>query len=70
VRPILTYTAGTWTMTKNDERRPSIFKRKIFHRIYGPICEGGQWRKRENRESEEFYNKPNIVNVIKFSRLR
>jgi hypothetical protein len=42
VRPILTYAAGTWTTTKNDERRPSVFERKILHRIYGPICEAGQ----------------------------
>jgi hypothetical protein len=27
VRPILTYTAETWTTTKNDERTPSIFER-------------------------------------------
>jgi len=42
VRPILTYAAETWATTKNDERRLSIVERKIFHRIYGPICEGGQ----------------------------
>jgi len=42
VRPILTYTSETWTMTKNYERRLSIFVRKILHRIYGPVCEGGQ----------------------------
>jgi hypothetical protein len=36
----------------------------------GPICEGGQWRKRYIRELEELYNEPNIVNVIKSSRLR
>ena len=28
VRLILTYTAETWAMTKNDERRLSIFERK------------------------------------------
>jgi len=43
---------------------------KILHRIYGPRCEGRQWRKRYNRESEELYNERNIVYVIKFSRLR
>jgi len=31
---------------------------------------GGQWWKRYNKESEELYYEPNIVNVIKFSRLR
>jgi hypothetical protein len=42
VRPLLTYTLETWTTTKNDERRLSIFIRKILHRIYGPIYKGGQ----------------------------
>jgi hypothetical protein len=36
----------------------------------GTICEGGQWRKRYNRELEQLYNEPNIVNVIKSSRLK
>ena len=57
-------------MTKNDERRPSIFKRQILCRINGPICERGQWWKRYNRELEELKNEPNIVNVKKSSRLR
>jgi hypothetical protein len=70
VKPILTYTAETWTTTKNDERRLSIFERKILRRIYGPICEEGQWRKRYSREPEELYNEPNVVNVMKPSRLR
>jgi len=55
---------------KNDVRRLSIFERKILCRLYYPICKRRQWQKRYNRELEEFYNKPNIVNVIKSSRLR
>ena len=70
VRPIFTYATETWTTTKNDERRLSIFERKVLNRIYGPIGERGQWQKRCNRELEELYNEPNIVNVIKSSRPR
>jgi len=32
--------------------------------------ERGQWEKRYNKELEELYNEPNIVNVIKSSRMR
>jgi hypothetical protein len=39
---ILTCAAETWTTTKSDEKRLSIFCGKILHRIFGPICEGGQ----------------------------
>jgi len=70
VRPIFTYATETWTTTKNDERRLSIFERKVLHRIYGPKGERGQWQKRCNRELEVLYNESNIVNVIKSSRLR
>jgi hypothetical protein len=60
----------TWTMTKYDEIRLGVFKRKILRRLFGPICEGGQWQNRYKRELEELYNETNIVNVIKYSRLR
>jgi hypothetical protein len=70
VRPVLTYAAETWTTTKNDERRLSIFDRKILCRIYGPIFKRGQWRKRYSTELEELCNEPNTVKVIKSNRLR
>jgi len=54
-RPVLRYAAETWATTKNDERRLSIFETKILRRIFGPICEGGQWQKRYNRELEESF---------------
>jgi hypothetical protein len=55
---------------KKDERRLSIFDRKILCRIYGLICEEGQWQKRYSRELEELYDVPDIVKVIKSSILR
>jgi hypothetical protein len=70
VRPTITHAAETWTTTKSDERRQSIFERKILRRIFGPICERRQWRKRYSRELEELYNEENIVNLIKSIRLR
>jgi hypothetical protein len=70
VRPLLTDTTETWTVTKHNERRLRIFIRKILCRIYGVICKRGQRRKWYSRELEELYNEPNIVNVINWSRLR
>jgi hypothetical protein len=62
---------ATWTTTKkgNYERRLSIFIRKILRRLYGPICEGKKWRMSYTGELEELYHEPNIVKVIKSSRL-
>jgi hypothetical protein len=54
---------GSFYFSESVER--SIFERKILRRKYGPLREGGQTRKRCNRESEELYSEPNIDNVIK-----
>ena len=37
--------------------------------MYSPICDGGQLRKRYNKELEELYNEPNAVNITKSSTL-
>jgi hypothetical protein len=70
VRPVLTYASETWTVTRNDEKRLSIFERKILCRIYCPVCERGQWLRRHDRELDDPYNEPNIVNIIKSNRLK
>jgi len=57
VRPVVTYGAETWTMTKKE----FIFERKIFRRIYGPEYEDGEWKSRTNRELEELSKGENIV---------
>jgi hypothetical protein len=45
-------------------------KGKILRRTYDPVCEIGHSWKRYGRELKELYNEPNMVNVIKSSRLR
>jgi hypothetical protein len=40
IRPILSYGAETWVLSKQDEHCLSIFERKILRRIYGPAMDG------------------------------
>jgi hypothetical protein len=47
-----------------------IFERRILRRIDGSIKENGIWRSIYNRELYTFYNKPDIVKMIKVGRLR
>jgi hypothetical protein len=50
IRPVVTYAAETWTMTKKEEEALLIFERKIFRRIHGPKYKDGEWKSRTNRE--------------------
>ena len=53
IRPVVSYGAEAWTLTKKEEQALLIFDRKIFRRIYGPKYENGEWKSRANRELEE-----------------
>ena len=50
IRPVLTYGAETWVLSKQDEHHLRIFEHKIQRRIYGPVTDGGRWRIRTNQE--------------------
>jgi hypothetical protein len=65
IRPVVSYGAETWTMTKKEEQALLVFERKIFRRIYGPKYENGEWKIRTNRELEEMSKGENIVKWIR-----
>jgi hypothetical protein len=69
IRPVVSYGAEAWTMTKKEEHAVLIFERKIFRRIYGPKYENGEWKSRTNRELEEINGGENIVKWIKGQRI-
>ena len=36
IRPVVSYGAEAWTLTKKEERAVLIFERKMFRLVYGP----------------------------------
>jgi len=69
IRPVVSYAAEAWTLTKKEEQALLIFERKIFRRLYGPKCENGEWKSRTNRELEEMSKGENIVKWVKGQRI-
>jgi hypothetical protein len=63
IRPVLTYGAETWVLSKQDEHRLNIFERKILRRIYGPVTDGGRWRIRTNQELYKQCGENDILQV-------
>jgi hypothetical protein len=41
IRPVVSYGAQKWTMTKKEEQALLVFERKLFRRIYGLITNMG-----------------------------
>ena len=60
----------TWSLTLREECRLRVFENRILRRIFGPTRdENGEWRRLHNEELHSLYRSPNIVRVIKSSRL-
>ena len=71
IRPVFTCTnaSETWTLSKANERRLSLFESKVLRCIFGAKQENETWRRRYNYELYEIFNETNIVNYIEVKRL-
>jgi hypothetical protein len=70
IRPVVTYGAETWYLTAKDRNNLEVWERKVLRKIYGPLCENGEWRIRTNTEVMELYDDLDIVTEVKRMRLR
>jgi hypothetical protein len=57
-------------LTKKDELQLTVLERKVLRKIFGPIRDTDQWRRRYNEELYELYAEPDIVKWIRSARLR
>ena len=55
-----------------EERRLRVFENRVLRRIFGLKRDGvtGEWRKLHNEELNDLYCSPNIVRLIKLTRIR
>ena len=70
IQPVLLYGSECWAMSQTDETALGVFERKILRKIYGPIIENGEYRRRWNHELYELYPDIDVVRRVKIDRLR
>jgi hypothetical protein len=70
IRPIVTYGTECWVLTKKDELQLAVFERKVLRKIFGPIRDTDQWRRKYNEELYQLYVQPNTMKWIRSVRLR
>jgi hypothetical protein len=71
ILPAVLYGCETWSLTLREECRLRVFENRVLRRIFGPERDEviGEWRRLHNEELYAVYS-PNIIQVIKSSRLR
>ena len=72
ILPVVLYGCETWSLTLREERKPRLFENVVLRRTFVPRRDEvtGEWRRLHNEELNDFYCSPNIVRVIKSSRMR
>lgn len=70
LRPTVTYGCEIWKLGTVRESKLLVWERKILRRIYGGRKVEGEWKRRTNKELQELYKGPTIVQYIKQQRIR
>jgi len=71
ILPDVLYRCETWSLTFREERKLRVFENMVL-RIFGPRRDKitGEWRRLHNKELNDLYSSPNIMQVIKSRRMR
>ena len=68
IRPVVTYSTETCTLTAKVENNLRIFERQILRKIFGPVDTDNIWRIRNNMEIGKLTEGADIVRFIKAQR--
>jgi hypothetical protein len=64
------YGSETWVLTKREDNRLLVFKRKVLRTIYGPMIVDGVLKSRYDFELDREFNRPNDIGVVRSNILR
>jgi len=72
ILPVVLYGCETWSLTLREERKLRVFENSVLRRLFGPKRDEvtGEGKKLYNKELNDLYFSPNIIRVIKSSRMR
>jgi hypothetical protein len=70
IRPVVTHSSQTWTLTAKDENNLRIFEMQILRKIFGPINIDNIWRIRSNMETDELIKDADILRFIRAQRIK
>jgi hypothetical protein len=65
IRPIVTYSSETWTLTTKHENNLRIFERQILMKIFCPVNIDNIWKIRNNMEIYKLIEAADVVRFIK-----
>ena len=70
IRPVVTYSSETWTLTAKDENKLRIFERQILRKTFGPVNIDNVRRIRNNMEIDNLTENADVVRFIKAQRIK
>jgi hypothetical protein len=72
ILPVVLYGCETWSLILREERRLRVFENRVLRSVFSPKRDKvtGEWRKLYNEGLSDLYSLPNIVQVVKWRRMR
>jgi len=69
---VVLYGCETWSLTLREKSRLRVFENRVLRGIFGPNRDEvrGEWKKLHNEDLNDAYCSPNIIQMIKSSRMR